>query len=226
MKTRRLRSAGMSLTELLIVLSLLAVVAAFCIPAFQSVFGKQRGAICTSQLHQLGLAIIAYTADNDGKYPPSVGGYYPEAGWGGVWYHPSIPSNPNGLGLAAYTGGTDALFRLSVCPLNLSKSIVPPCVNPYGYPYMVNYHVMPSLPYPIRRNVSIPLPSKTIMMMDCATGTSWALGTPTTTEGGGWQRVREAHYGKANMLWADGHVSAHRKSEIIHSNVNFTVIQP
>ncbi len=215
------RCRAVSLTELLVALALVVVAASLCFPMVRALGNRRQAVVCTHQLLQIGKAISLYAGERAGKFPPSVGGYYPEEGWGGVWYHPVVPSNPTGLGLSAYLGGPEALFRLSVCPLSRSQTIVAPCVNPIGYPYMVNYHIMPSLPFPVIRASQMAHPSRTLVMADAETGASWALGTPTLLEAGGGWRLVEKHVGKLNALWADGHVSTLRKADLEEANFRY-----
>lgn len=217
--THRTRHPGaFTLLELLAVVAIIGLLAALIIPVFGRTIEKSKAIKCAAQLHQLGVATAAYQGEHNGEFPAAVGGYYP-LDWGGVWYSPVVPQKPNGLGLAAYTDGPAELYKLSVCPLNHNNAVSPPCVNPVGYPYVVNYYVMASLPKTICRNVQIAQPSKMIVMMDSVSGSLWGLGVTGNLDAQGGYRIRESHSGKANILWADGHVSSLSRAEIRYDNL-------
>ena len=52
---------GFTLIELLVVIAILGLLAAVLFPVFAHVRENGRRAVCASNLHQLGLAIMAYT---------------------------------------------------------------------------------------------------------------------------------------------------------------------
>jgi prepilin-type N-terminal cleavage/methylation domain-containing protein/prepilin-type processing-associated H-X9-DG protein len=76
--TSRARS-GFTLIELLVVISIIAVLAALLLPAVTMVRGSANATACMSNLRQAGMAIIAYTDDNNNYIPNKLGG-----GGGGV----------------------------------------------------------------------------------------------------------------------------------------------
>ena len=62
-------TSGFTLVELLVVIAIIAVLAALLFPVFNSVRAKGRENSCTSNLHQIGIAIKAYQEDKH-AYPP------------------------------------------------------------------------------------------------------------------------------------------------------------
>ncbi len=62
---------GFTLIEMLVVLAIVALLAAVLFPVFSHVREKGRQATCVSNLHQLGLALSAYTIDYDEQFPTS-----------------------------------------------------------------------------------------------------------------------------------------------------------
>jgi prepilin-type N-terminal cleavage/methylation domain-containing protein/prepilin-type processing-associated H-X9-DG protein len=73
-RRRRLRN-GFTLIELLVVVAIIAILAAILFPVFAQAREKARQTTCTSNVKNLGLAVMLYTQDYDDTYPP-------------VWYNP------------------------------------------------------------------------------------------------------------------------------------------
>lgn len=72
------RAGGFSLVELLVVVSLIAVLAGMLLPAIGSVREAAGASRCLSNLRQLGLGTTMYVEDWDGSYPDyyRMAGYY------------------------------------------------------------------------------------------------------------------------------------------------------
>jgi prepilin-type N-terminal cleavage/methylation domain-containing protein len=60
---------GFTLTELLIVIAIIAVLAALLLPAINLVRGMAKRAACSSNLRQLAAGIISYSTENEGRLP-------------------------------------------------------------------------------------------------------------------------------------------------------------
>lgn len=65
----RSRRAGFTLIELLVVIAIIAILAAILFPVFARARAKARQAACSSNMKQVALALISYTADYDGQLP-------------------------------------------------------------------------------------------------------------------------------------------------------------
>lgn len=61
-----------TLVELLVVIAIIAMLASLLMPAIQSGIQKAKGAKCTGNLRQIGIAVQQYVADpdNDHRFPP------------------------------------------------------------------------------------------------------------------------------------------------------------
>src|SRR5207249_4945282 len=73
------RKSGFTLTELLVVVAVMAVIAGILFPVFASVREAARLSTCLSNLHQLGVAHAIYVQDHDEVLPnwrfPGPNGY-------------------------------------------------------------------------------------------------------------------------------------------------------
>src|SRR4051812_35864110 len=68
-----MKQRGFTLIELLVVIAIIAVLAAILFPVFAQAREKARATGCTSNLKQIGLALMMYGQDYDEQMP--TGGY-------------------------------------------------------------------------------------------------------------------------------------------------------
>lgn len=73
-----LRQTGFTLIELLVVVSVIAVLTAMLLPVVGMIREQARRVSCTSQMRQVGMALVEYRGDNKGMYP-SV--YWNDPSW-------------------------------------------------------------------------------------------------------------------------------------------------
>lgn len=74
--TTRYRAWGYTLTELLIVLAVIAILSAIILPVFLRGRASARRSTCASNLRQIGAALQLYSADANGFFPPKVAGNF------------------------------------------------------------------------------------------------------------------------------------------------------
>ena len=76
------RKQGFTLVELLVVISIIALLMAVLLPAMNKAREQARRAVCANNVKQIGIAMIAYTSDSDvmpfygGKDPTLKGNFY------------------------------------------------------------------------------------------------------------------------------------------------------
>ena len=105
-----LHRSAFTLIELLVVIAVISVLAAILFPVFGRARENARRTSCMSNLKQIGLAFLQYTADYDEAYPLTS---YSAGG-------PSAPNVSWTLGAAPYMKSTQ-IFR---CPSDTSLSLI------------------------------------------------------------------------------------------------------
>ena len=87
MTHRRLRRAGFTLTELLVVIGLIAVLVSLLLPVVAKVRSAANAATCLSNLRQMGIAWTTYTTEHRGRLLEYQwnNSLQPESAWRGYW---------------------------------------------------------------------------------------------------------------------------------------------
>ena len=65
----KIEKPGFTLIELLVVIAIIALLLAILMPALSRVREAAKRAVCSSQVKQIGVAMVAYTSDNDNHMP-------------------------------------------------------------------------------------------------------------------------------------------------------------
>jgi prepilin-type N-terminal cleavage/methylation domain-containing protein/prepilin-type processing-associated H-X9-DG protein len=209
--------AAFSLIELLVVISIIAVLAAMLLPSVGLVREAAQGSRCSSSLRQLQLANLQYTNDWPGMFAPKYH-YDADGGWSESWVY----NNDLKLALDASAKPSGSLNNVPiglVCPL--AKQIEA-LWSPVGYAYGYNY---PQQSLGAKDRYLTPLTgqagiSTKVAFADALNwGISYGYANPATTSassywfGGvpapeGYSRscVAYRHHGKANVVFFDGHI--------------------
>jgi prepilin-type N-terminal cleavage/methylation domain-containing protein/prepilin-type processing-associated H-X9-DG protein len=151
------RRRAFTLIELLVVIAIIAILAAILFPVFAQAREKARQATCTSNLKQVGLAMLMYASDYDESFP-----------WGAsnvgtttyTWYdlvEPYVKVGAKGFGFQT-PGSVQAPFY--VCPsfLNLEVPMQPGDPAPTAF---TAAQMTPAMSYAANGNI-IPMYNKNL----------------------------------------------------------------
>ena len=201
MKTR-----GFTLIELLVVIAVVALLAALAIPAIAGAQERSRSVTCSSRLRELGMAVLLYTQDNQGRFPRSShsAAANREPGWAAS-IAPYLGARP----AEANAAWINREFR---CPGNTNEA-----PNAYSYAMNVFFELRKGdsyvgRPATWRSVLHVPHPSRTILLAETAAATGgMAPDHFMCHQWSGPVAARRAvahdrHNGRANYLFVDGHV--------------------
>ena len=226
-------SIAFTLVELLVVISIIGLLAGLAVPAINGGLKSAKAGACLSNLHQIGVATMAYAADNSFKLPP--GGTDGENNWARDVYN--------------YCGGSDTTKAnkktLFICP-GCSKSVktdVPAGQIPLTY--SGHKGLMPSGSNSVVALSSVARPTEVILAGDgcqvsaggfagyvidspsifaLQTGKGGAsmetaISTSPDTDSGSAGALRYRHAGKVNLVMCDGHAEAIKKGAVLNKHV-------
>lgn len=180
------KTSGFTLTEILVVIGIIALLAALIFPAFGRVRQKANEATCLANMRQSGAAILVYVADSDGQFPASRGGNF---NWDDELLEREIIS--------------DFSLTRQGCPESRSTLSAT-----YGYNYM---QLGNAAEHRIgrRRPIQVEKPSETIMLADGHNrpGVTWP--NLVYWDNSFWlgDNAPIGHRGGVNIVWVDGHAS-------------------
>jgi prepilin-type N-terminal cleavage/methylation domain-containing protein/prepilin-type processing-associated H-X9-DG protein len=124
---------GLTLIELLIVIAIICIIAAILFPVFVKAREDSRAAQCSSNLKQLGIALIQYNQDYDELEPCGIDQYDRMNGWASeiysyvkssaVYICPDDPTPNAGAsyGVNAQLGGKDGGIGHAPAPIQLNQ---------------------------------------------------------------------------------------------------------
>jgi prepilin-type processing-associated H-X9-DG protein/prepilin-type N-terminal cleavage/methylation domain-containing protein len=220
-----------TLVELLVVISIIGLLAGLAVPAISGGLKSAKAGACLSNLHQIGVATMAYAADNSFKLPDADGE-------GGTW--------PVKLATFISTG-TKSTKSIFVCP-GCEKPVQEGSDINVAVTYGVHNGLMPK--GGTASNItSVVRPPEVILAGDVCQDpgnkgwSPYCIENPSivTSQSGGrsainltapidtstdadsgnnpWMRYR--HSGKVNVVMCDGHAEAIKKGAVLNKHVVF-----
>jgi prepilin-type N-terminal cleavage/methylation domain-containing protein/prepilin-type processing-associated H-X9-DG protein len=228
---------GFTLIELLVTVAIISLLAAILFPVFARARENARRASCSSNLKQMGLALMQYVQDYDETFPPSVANLHttpPGGCWisGTVWAWPQLlypyehttdfywcPSGNSTLIYGNYGANERVIANTSNgIPILKQPAIVAPAHL---------YAMMDAGSYTVRSTVAVVTATKAVnygsyfpgiglLGSNCVISPA-ASGKSIDFQLSDCQGGR--HFGGVNMAFADGHVKW-LKTAVINANLS------
>jgi len=218
-KIKKSPRAAFTLIELLVVIAIIGILASMMLPALSRAREAAHLARCTSNLRQIGLAMIMYTDDYDGRMVPWS---YPDP-QRGAWmigkYGWSLLIKPYIL-LNAYKLRTNHTGKLE-----FDYGTVFRCPDQKEPSQMWMGRAVAYVSYAINGNVSgfrfaqgtawLDIPPR-ITAIQNPSDAMWVCDSPAHVVIRAWseKNVAGRHNGRANLLFVDGHVTAWKKRRV------------
>jgi prepilin-type processing-associated H-X9-DG protein/prepilin-type N-terminal cleavage/methylation domain-containing protein len=226
-------SIAFTLVELLVVISIIGLLAGLAVPAINGGLKSAKAGACLSNLHQIGVATLAYTADNSFKLPDAG------SGTSDMW--------ANKLATFISTG-TKSKKSIFVCPGAL-KTVSEATGQDIAVTYGVHGGLMPrggaaSNIACVTRQSEVILaadmcqdpgnkgwspycienPAIVVSQSAGRSGSinlSASITTTTDADSGNSAWMRYRHSGKVNVVMVDGHAEAIQKGKVLNKHVVF-----
>lgn len=220
--------ASFTLLELLVVISIIALLAGLLFPVLNKVQESKEATVCSSNLRQIGVGLTTYAADHNGYFPLS----------GGV-----IPYDKTGTNVASqgwtqqiekYIGVTGTNTKIYTCP---SGAKLLPENKPYSYfmgCFGATMAAVAEGPGATRQPLylnKIQYPSKYILAGDIICAGKFSANDTDKDDNNDWNpafsgTIAKIHNGKSNILFVDGHIAAFDKFDYANANAQTTGTLP
>ena len=220
-------SIAFTLVELLVVISIIGLLAGLAVPAISGGLKSAKAGACLSNLHQIGIATMAYAADNSFKLPNAG------SGTSDMW----------ATQLATFIStGTKSKKSIFVCP-GCEKPVTEATGTDVAVTYGMHNGLMPK--GGTASNISSVVRSTEVILAGdvCQNpgNKGWspfciekpsifasqsgslnvAISTATDADSGNNPWLRYRHSGKVNVVMVDGHAEAIKKGSVLNKHVIF-----
>lgn len=188
-----LRTSAFTLTEVLVVVAVIALVAAFLVPTAKNSIDNAQAARCTSNLRQIGIAMHGYASENNQEFPKA----YPVDNTPWMWkLIPYTDMSVNSMGPAPLPRSAGIFSCAAFVAQNAQRSVS------YAYnTFVANSVIEAGLPWNYRRNI-VPSPSKTFLLVEI--NSNGEFYSPISNS----DVTRRHPHETANFLFVDGHVES------------------
>ena len=225
MTPRRSTLLAFTLTELLVVVTVMSMLSALTLSVTGRVRSAGEAAVCTTHLRHLAAANLAFAADHDGQFCPAQD-FRNLVRWHGARPSESEPFDPAGGFLSPYLGndgrvGRCPTLRRVTCGAGSFET------GAGGYGYNATYvGGTPDSQFSAARAGSITHPGRTVMFADTAFPVGDGLqeypyAEPFRHAGPGGKLYQPAdpsvhfrHNGRAHVAWCDGRVTTESASRL------------
>lgn len=228
-KKHRVTTKGFTLTEVLVVITIILVLAVLSTLGITRIRSAARGATCTSNLRQIGAAMLSYASENSGQLPPLEDRTGSNDGLKGIW--PVIIAD--GGHLDKFTNSKGELgcgAGVWACP---DCTTVQKNYNGYGGAEGTVMKVKKgSIPGSGSSRLSaIPNPERTWLVGDTANNakdlkTGWYAIWANPKQWTNAHAPAARHGGKVNVCMVDGHVESLSMKELVSPDKDYTMFKP
>ena len=198
-----------TLVELLIVIGIIAVLAGFLLTTYSRSREQANRALCANNLRQLGLALISYAQDNDGKLPGPADTTADRAeDW--FYWRNTAPHNTSKSIILKYVHQPDAT-KILRCPSDDTDTRPSGTTQPYRYSYTLNSM------WAGKRIQTVQNPSAKLMMVEESETTindgAWKV--PPIIESLSTRHDTKMHQ-QGNVAYGDAHVDWFAKKDVVY----------
>jgi len=209
--TRQKSRKGFTLVELLVVISIIALLIAILLPSLAKARTASRGVHCLNNLRQVYMSMTMYGGEYKDYYPE---GYNPQGGW--PWAIGRYAGEHRTY--AMHSGGTRSTPYIVMCPLQTLHDIRSSVV---ASDYIVNGWALGRTGGGLTARISyriadVPSTSTFMLMTDGVDPSIWinrSYGIDLRDELTHAVKIGALHLGSSNMLFADGHAAPRRFPE-------------
>ena len=187
--TKKSRSQeAFTLVEILVVISIIAILVTLSLPAINSVMKRRDQVVCLANLKSLGATFYNFAGDNDGKLPPALSSLYPDTYWR--------------IAILPYVGTNTDVYKTPffTCPQ------VRALLVKNGENRAINCYAMSEWLSELRL-VAISKPSKKILAMEALVSAGGTIPTEFISTNNFDNFPPTYHVGGDNILYVDGHVA-------------------